>query len=298
MAGDYFITEKCPTPNHFFFSCRAYNDVISIQTFTRQGADMDKYLNTGIKPIIETFPGIETILNDYGIGCAPCNVGTCLLKDIVEIHNLSPEDEQQLMIRIAGVVYPGKKIDSPLKKRAVRKAGDITYSPPMKKLVDEHVLIKRLVALIPVVIKSLDINSEEHRQRILDVVDFIRSYADKYHHAKEEDILFKYFDEDLDILKVMHEDHENARAHVRAVLEALDKRDGAAVVEHLNGYFGILPDHIKREDEILYPWMDRNLTTHDVGDLFTKFADVDRQNDTVQKKYQTFVEKLETTLQQ
>ena len=259
---------------------------------------MDKYLNTGIKAIIETFPGIEKILDDYGIGCAPCNVGTCLLKDIVEIHNLSPEDEQQLMIRIAGVIYPGRTIDIPLKKRAVRNTGEITYSPPMKKLVDEHVLIKRLVALIPTIIESLDIDSEEHRQRILDVVDFIRSYADKYHHAKEEDILFKYFDEDLDILKVMHEDHENARVHVRAVLEGLDKKDGTAVAEHLNGYFGILPDHIKREDEILYPWMDRTLSTHEVGELFTKFADVDRQNDTVQKKYQTFVEKLETTLQQ
>jgi len=38
----------------------------------------------------------------------------------------------------------------------------------------------------------------------LDGVDFIRSYADKYHHAREEEILFKYFDEDMAILKVMH----------------------------------------------------------------------------------------------
>ncbi len=54
----------------------------------------------------------------------------------------------------------------------------------MKKLVYEHDLIKRWIALIPEVIKNLEVESEEDRQLILDGVDFILSYADKYHHAK------------------------------------------------------------------------------------------------------------------
>ena len=65
----------------------------------------------------------------------------------------------------------------------------------MKRLVDEHVLIKRWVALILEVLKDLDIESEDGSQLILDGVDFIRSYADRYHHGKEEEIL-------LTILKV------------------------------------------------------------------------------------------------
>jgi len=31
--------------------------------------------------------------------------------------------------------------------------------------------------------------------------------------------------------------------------------------------------HIRKEDEILYPWMDRNLSTAQVGALFSKFAE-------------------------
>jgi hemerythrin-like domain-containing protein len=50
----------------------------------------------------------------------------------------------------------------------------------MKKLVDEHVLIKRWIATIPEVIKNLDVESEKSRQLILDGIDMIRSYADKY----------------------------------------------------------------------------------------------------------------------
>ena len=53
---------------------------------------MEAYLNKGIKEVIDEFPEVEKILDEYGIGCGPCSVGTCLLKDIVEIHDL-PSDK-------------------------------------------------------------------------------------------------------------------------------------------------------------------------------------------------------------
>ena len=58
---------------------------------------MEKYLDMPIKEIIAKFPKVADILNEYKIGCVPCNVGSCLLKDVVEVHNLSAEDEERLM---------------------------------------------------------------------------------------------------------------------------------------------------------------------------------------------------------
>ncbi len=189
---------------------------------------MEEYLNKSIKEIINQFPEVGNILDEYNIGCAPCSVGSCLLKDIVEIHNLPSEEEQELMARIAQVIYPDQEAKIPeIKREREARPEEISYSPPMKKLVNEHVLIKRLVAMIPEVIDNLDVASEEGRQVITYSVDFIRSYADKYHHAKEEEILLKYFDENLDIIKTIYEDHETGRAHVRAVLKALDESGGA-----------------------------------------------------------------------
>ncbi len=253
---------------------------------------MEEYLNTHIKEIIQQFPEIEGILNDYNIGCAPCNVGTCLLKDIIGIHNLSEEEEQGLLSRIVKVIYPDK--DIPIPKIAKRqKPGGVNYSPPMQKLVNEHKLIKRLVALIPEQIDRIDLESSECREQILAMVDFIRSYADRYHHAKEEDILFKYFDENLDVIKVMYEDHTSARNHVKAIVEGVEKRDEVSVTEHLAAYHELLTGHIQREDEILYVWMDRNLSITQVGELFSKFIQVDNSEQGVQKKYEAFVEGLE-----
>lgn len=255
---------------------------------------MAEYLNKSIKEIINQFPEVGNILNEYNIGCAPCSVGSCLLKDIVEIHNLPYEEEQELMARISKVIYPGREVKIPGIKRR-REAGPekISYSPPMRKLVDEHLLIKRWAAMIPMLIDNLDVESEPGRQVIIDGIDFIRTYADKYHHAKEEEILFKYFEEDLDIIKAMLEDHDNARAHVRAVLEALDKKDKEAISEHLNAYRELLTEHIKKEDEILYPWMDRGFSITTVGELFVKFNQRDEELSDVPEKYEEFINKLE-----
>ena len=255
---------------------------------------MEAYMNKGIKEVIDQFPEVEDILNEYDIGCGPCSVGTCLLKDIVKIHNLPADQEQEMIARIAQTIYPGKKIEIPRVKRKIKERPEkFTYSLPMKMLVDEHVLIKRLVALIPAIVENLDAKSEEGRQIILDTVDFIRSYADKFHHAKEEEILFKYFDDSLDILKVMYEDHTQGRGHVQAILEALDRKDETTIAKHLTAYGVLLSQHIKKEDEILLPWLDRNLSISRIGKLFKEFKEADDTIGYSASKYEAFIERIE-----
>lgn len=254
---------------------------------------IEVYLNKGIKYVIIEFPEIEQILNEYGIGCGSCGEGLCLLKDVVEIHNVDEDVEAELMGRISNVIYPNKKIKFPKRKRKNQGQIEIKYSPPMKKMVEEHVLIKRWLALIPKVIENLDLESEDGLKLINNGIDFIRNYADKYHHAKEEDETFKYFNENLDIIKVILNDHAKVRGHVRAMLQAIEDKDKKVLAEHLKAYSEILPEHIKKEDEILYPWMDRNLSTSQVGQLFLKFNEIDIEYGDAPERYRTFIETLE-----
>ena len=255
---------------------------------------METLLNKGIKEIIDQYPDVEKVLDNYGIGCGPCSVGICQLKDIVDIHNLPQAQEQELMQKIAGIVYPGQDVKIPsAEKKTPAADGDIKFSPPMQRLVDEHVLIKRWIALIPRVVDNLNLESDAGRQIIIAGIDLIRSYADRYHHAKEEDILFEYFDQDSEIMKVMYEDHTTGRGHVKAMLEALDRRDRQTLAEHLLAYRELLTGHIQKEDEILFPWMDRNLSPSRVGEISAKFNEVDEKIGFSPDKYLKFIEKLE-----
>ncbi|MEW6025806.1 MAG: hemerythrin domain-containing protein [Planctomycetota bacterium] len=259
---------------------------------------MDEYLNKGIKELIVEFPKTGDVLQRYNIGCVTCSVGTCLLKDIVGIHNLSPDDEESLMDELSEVFYPGRE---PAPKKAHRKTEfkrrEIKYSPPINKLVDEHTLIKNFLALIPDIIRTVDINMEDGRQLIKDGVDFIRSYADRYHHAKEEDILFKYFDANLDIIKVMNEDHQKGRGYVKGILQGITVKDKRVIAEYLNGYRELLTEHIKKEDEILYPWMDQNLSTSQIGEMFGRFNETDGKFADTETKYRNFIKELSNKIQ-
>jgi hemerythrin-like domain-containing protein len=255
---------------------------------------MEHFLNKGIKEIIVEFPETGDILNAFNISCASCNVGTCLLKDIVEVHNLACEEERALMTRISRIIYPGREVEIPLvERKAPAGNGEIKYSPPMRALVDEHIVIKKLLALIPIILEGLDVTREDDRKLVVDATDFIRSYADRFHHAKEEDILFKEFGDDLEILKAMHEEHRIGRGHVKAVLEAVERGDTRAIIDHLTAYRQLLAGHIKKEDEVLYPWMDRNLSTSKVGELFARFSETDKKfGDTVSRQKE-FIRALE-----
>ena len=260
---------------------------------------MESYLNTPIKEVITKFTGVGRILEGYGIGCVPCSVGSCLLKDIIEIHNLSEEDERAVMARITKEIYPDREVKVPkIPRKPGTKAKELKYSPPMKKLVDEHGLIKRWIALVPRVLEHLNVESPADLQVIERGIDFIRSYADKFHHAKEEEILFKYFDGNLDILKSMLEDHTKARGHVKAIVEALGRKDRQGIVEHLSAYRDLLTEHIKKEDEILYPWMDRGLTMKQVGELYSRFNEVDETNGSgVTERCRRFIIEVEENIQ-
>jgi len=52
--------------------------------------------NVAIQDVMVQYPEIGEILNRYEIGCVTCKVGICLLKDVVAIHGLSPEQEASI----------------------------------------------------------------------------------------------------------------------------------------------------------------------------------------------------------
>lgn len=51
----------------------------------------------------------------------------------------------------------------------------------------------------------------------------------------------------------------------------------ARMVEEHVWIKNLLAGHIQREDTILYPWMDRSLSTRQVGELYSAYIEVERR---------------------
>ena len=235
---------------------------------------MKEYLDSHIKPLLEAHPALGGVLESAGIGCTACSLGTCRIRDILEIHNLDTLQVRVLLTRMGEVLHPGRAFEVPvLERQALPSKG--SFCPPIARMVHEHGNILRFLDLIPALTRLLERDPEAGLVLLERGLDFIRNYADRYHHAKEEDILFRFFEPGSEILQVMLEDHTHGREHVAEMAAGIQEKDPLRVAFHLRAYGELLRGHIQREDTILYPWMDRTLTLRQVGELFTRCAEVE-----------------------
>jgi hemerythrin-like domain-containing protein len=137
-------------------------------------------------------------------------------------------------------------------------------------LVEEHRLILRMISLLEKNAPLTAAGTYQNRQFYLDGVDFIRTYADRFHHAKEEDVLFAALihngmPKDHSPVAAMLMEHDQGREFVRAMEAAvMEAHSGSAdacgaIAANALGYAALLRDHIGKEDEILYPLAERVL---------------------------------------
>lgn len=137
-------------------------------------------------------------------------------------------------------------------------------------MVEEHKLILRMIALVESNTRLMELGAFRHWKFFVDAVDFIRNYADRFHHAKEEDVLFKALvtngmPEQNSPVAAMLMAHDQGRDFVRAMetaaLRAMDGEPGQIpiIAENARGYVTLLRDHIDKEDNILYPLAERVL---------------------------------------
>jgi len=119
-------------------------------------------------------------------------------------------------------------------------------------------------------------------------IDFIKDFADKFHHAKEEDIYFKWMGEkDADCLegpvKCMYTEHDMGREWVLTSEQSLklvskgDAQAEAEVKENLRLFIAMLRDHIEKENTMIYGIAEKLNEEHNDGDeqmmpLFDKVA--------------------------
>ncbi len=171
-------------------------------------------------------------------------------------------------------------------------------------MVVEHQLILRMIALVERNTERLEAGQFRNWQFYLDAVDFIRNYADRFHHAKEEDVLFvelikNGMPEKQSPIEAMHMEHDQGRAHVRAMEEAAERAfageigQAPVIAEHAKGYVALLRGHIEKEDDILYPLAERVLPEEIRGGMLDAYAQAEAKTPGLAERYIRLIESYE-----
>ena len=106
---------------------------------------------------------------------------------------------------------------------------------------------------------------------------FLEEFADRYHHAKEESLLFveaRSLLAHCDPIAQMLYEHEVMRELRRAMDEAYRKRDLDALVDACATLCEALEQHIRKENFVLYPMIEHGISDEARATLAAGYAAV------------------------
>jgi len=172
-------------------------------------------------------------------------------------------------------------------------------STAIEMMMAEHRVIESVLASLAEFVRTPDATPA----KLAEYVEFFVAYSDTLHHAKEEDILFEMLVEhgmsrDSGPVGCMMLEHGSNRALVGQLREASEREqwsqdDRDQVTNVAEQFVSLLGNHIKKEDNVLYPLAMSMLPEAAVGALDDRCASWDANDDQRVK-----LEQLATTLTQ
>jgi hemerythrin-like domain-containing protein len=136
-------------------------------------------------------------------------------------------------------------------------------SMPVELLMQEHRLIEAVLDALDEVVVELDRDDPLPPAEVERFVDWLRRYADAFHHGKEEDVLFPAMvasgmPGDAGPIAVMLEQHDEGRRLVTRLADAASSATWTAETRRraaraATDFVALLRQHIQIEDTVLYP---------------------------------------------
>ncbi|MBM3705383.1 MAG: hemerythrin HHE cation-binding protein [Actinobacteria bacterium] len=138
---------------------------------------------------------------------------------------------------------------------------------PLKDLKDEHEGITLMLDIMKKVASRLKNKEEVKAEHLEKITEFLSNFADKCHHGKEEGILFPEAVKDVSNLTMINEllgEHKTGRDYIRGIKESqtgyeTGNPDAYHIAVNMEGYIMLLSEHIRKENEKLFPAIEKQI---------------------------------------
>ncbi|MBN1823043.1 MAG: hemerythrin domain-containing protein [Endomicrobiales bacterium] len=170
---------------------------------------------------------------------------------------------------------------------------------PRGPLMIEHRLIEKMIEIIRRKVSETRKTNKIDPAFIDAAVDFIKVYADKTHHGKEEDILFRDLskkamsDKDKQGMDELVNEHKMGRKTVAELVDAKEKyvrgeNTLGVIADRLEALVKFYPKHIEKEDKVFFPDTERYFSEKELDAMLKEFAEFDARM--IHQKYKSVVE--------
>ena len=153
---------------------------------------------------------------------------------------------------------------------------------PTDILTQEHVLIRLMLDNLSVAVHRMELGGRPAREFFEKAIEFGQSFVHRYHHYKEEYVMFTRLAEKkqgaLDqSVKALRFDHERALNLLAEIGRSLPgyaaggEQEAAIILGDLASYVAMLRRHIYQEDHVLFPMVERDLSEAEQAELMKVF---------------------------
>ncbi|MBI4930370.1 MAG: hemerythrin domain-containing protein [Bacteroidetes bacterium] len=152
----------------------------------------------------------------------------------------------------------------------------------MKVLFDEHEIIVNAIDTAQQAKLLIGKDDAAYEKLITQLIGFFRNYADKYHHFKEEEILFPEMAKRNELLadgviKEMFENHADFRVMIKNIETSLNKKQYPHAQLLLEEYTEALLDHIAVENDEVFQTAETIFSEEELEKIYFRFEDCDRE---------------------
>lgn len=169
-------------------------------------------------------------------------------------------------------------------------------------LMIEHRLIENLLHHLKHELDQIEKSGSIDPYLVDKAVDFIRVYADRTHHGKEEDILFRHLQKkklsviDSQAMEELIAEHVFSRKTTKTLIQANDRyrKGDLSALEEIKSCLKTLiefyPKHIQKEDKVFFPAIRIYFSEEEDQAILAAFWEFDRMM--IHEKYGTVVKEF------
>lgn len=152
----------------------------------------------------------------------------------------------------------------------------------IQTLMDEHRMIEQVLSCVEKMSEIALRDGELDAEAARDAIAFLREFADRRHHGKEEDLLFpameqRGFSPENGPTYVMRTEHVLGRELIGRMNDAVDRNVATDFARAASEYVALLRAHIEKEDHCLFPMAEQALDPAAVAELEQGFRRVDEE---------------------
>lgn len=159
----------------------------------------------------------------------------------------------------------------------------------IRSLYDEHEMIMEATEVAKEAAALIGKDDARYANTVRDLLNFFKTYADEYHHHKEEEVLFPLMLESNEmlgdgVLKEMLDNHEEFRDMLNAIAQNLEAGRLPQVRDGLAKYCEALLDHMAVENDEVFHMALSLLDDNMLDRIGFQFEDHDRETGAERKE--------------